>query len=275
MTIDMQSLLSDYNELSKFSTGGKSSKKIEKIRDLSVLHLIGDISLVIACDSNASNGEKENDTHKNPYEETAVSALKVPLMEVLATGAMPIVIANNLCIEMEPSGRRIIEIMKKELESAGLWDYIQLTGSTEDNMVTTQTGIGVTVIGLVSRDNFKVGKTQAGDIVMCVGIPQSGIEIHYSEKDYDVAKISTVMKLRELNYVHEILPIGSKGALYEANVLAKTCGKSFKQYECCEIDLYTSAGSSTAVLVSVGKEDVESLIRDMDIPVNKIGEIIE
>lgn len=275
MSIDIKSLLNDYNELNNLSISGKSTKKVEKIRDLSVLNLIGDISLIVACDSNASNGEKINDTHKNVYLETAVSALKVPLMEVLATGAMPLIIANNLCVEIDPHGKRIIEIMKIELENAGLWDYVQLTGSTEDNMVTTQTGIGVTVIGIVSKDNFKVGKTQAGDVVMCVGLPQSGIEKPYSERDYNVAKISTVKKLRELAYVHEILPIGSKGALYEANELAKTCGKKFKQYDDCEIDLLTSAGSSTAVLVSVEQDNIEKLIEDVDIPVYKIGEIIE
>lgn len=275
MDINVQSLLNDYGELQELSSGVRSPRKVEKVRDLSIIHLIGDIKLVIACDSNASNGEKINDTHKNNYEETAVSALKVPLMEVLSTGAIPLVIANNLCVEMNPSGKRIIEAMKNELEDAGLWDSIQLTGSTEDNMVTTQTGIGVTVIGIVTMDNYKVGKTQAGDIVMSVGLPQSGIEVPYSERDYNVAKISTVKKLRELEYVHEILPIGSRGALYEANELARICGFKFKQYDECEIDLYTSAGSSTAVLVSIHPDNINKLIEDMDIPVYRIGEIVE
>lgn len=275
MGIDIQSLSNDYSELIELSSGVRSPRKVEKVRDLSIIHLIGDVKLVIACDSNASNGEKVNDTHKNDYNETAVSALKVPLMEVLSTGATPLVIANNLCVEMNPSGKKIIEAMKKELEDAKLWDSIQLTGSTEDNMVTTQTGIGVTVIGIVTMDNYKVGKTQSGDIVMSVGLPQSGVEIPYSEKDYDVAKISTVKKLSELEYVHEILPVGSKGALYEANELARTCSCKFKQYAECEIDLYTSAGSSTAVLVSIRPDNINKLIEDMDIPVFRIGEIVD
>lgn len=275
MGIDIQSLSNDYSELIELSSGVRSPRKVEKVRDLSIIHLIGDVKLVIACDSNASNGEKVNDTHKNDYNETAVSALKVPLMEVLSTGATPLVIANNLCVEMNPSGKKIIEAMKKELEDAKLWDSIQLTGSTEDNMMTTQTGIGVTVIGIVTMDNYKVGKTQSGDIVMSVGLPQSGVEIPYSEKDYDVAKISTVKKLSELEYVHEILPVGSKGALYEANELARTCSCKFKQYDECEIDLYTSAGSSTAVLVSIRPDNINKLIEDMDIPVFRIGEIVD
>ncbi|MFA5523133.1 MAG: hypothetical protein WDA24_02140 [Tissierellales bacterium] len=273
--VDTKTLLKDYDELQKLSVNGKGNKKVGKIRDLSVLNLIGDIKLIIACDSNASNGEKPNDTHKNNYGETAISALKVPLMEVLATGAMPLIIANNLCVEMEPHGKRIIEIMKNELENAGLWGYVQLTGSTEDNMITTQTGIGVTVIGIASNDNFKVGKTQAGDFVMCIGLPQSGIEKPYSEKDYNVAKISTVKKLRELEYVHEILPVGSKGALFEANELAKTCGQLFIKDEDCKIDLLTSAGSSTAVLASIHPNDIDRLVNDMDIIVYKIGKMVK
>lgn len=263
-----------YAKLLSIADGTSEFTGVRKVRDLSIIDLIGDISLIIACDSNASNGEKSNDVHYNPYEEAAVSALKVPVMEVLATGAIPLVVVNNLCVEMEPTGKRIIEIMKRELESCGLWDKLQFTGSTEDNMKTNQTGIGVTVIGLVSKKRLKLGKTKPGDIVVCVGFPQSGIYEKYSERDYNVAKISTVIDLLKLDYIHEILPVGSKGVRYESNELAKYVQCTFKEKASVEIDMSTSAGSSTAVLVSLYKENFANLKEDINIPVYEIGAVI-
>lgn len=100
-------------------------------------------------------GEKKNDYYKNAYEEVAVSAMKVPLMEVLATGAVPVVVVDNLCMEMEGAGKRIISIMRRQLEEAGL-SNVQLTGSTEDNMPTTQSGFGVTAIGLLQMQDCRI-----------------------------------------------------------------------------------------------------------------------
>lgn len=266
-------LLKGYEKLVKAANGIDGRANLEKLRDLTLVDLLCDIKLVVACDSNASNGEKPNDTKSNSYEETAVSALKVPFMEVLATGATPLVVINNLCVEMDPSGKRIINAMKEELKEAGFWENIQFTGSTEDNMVTTQTGIGVTVIGLLDNSKSKLRKTQKDDLVICVGIPQSGIHIPYSEKDGDVCKIKDLVKLRTLDFVHEILPIGSKGAQYEAWEMAKSVDMSFYQVEQNEVDMKTSAGSSTAVLASIKNERVDELVNSLEVPVNVIGRI--
>ena len=193
--------------LSQIKTGSVTP---EKVRDVTLIPLVGDMSLVIACNSDASIGEKKNDYYKNAYEEVAVSAMKVPLMEVLATGAVPVVVVDNLCMEMEGAGKRIISIMRRQLEEAGL-SNVQLTGSTEDNMPTTQSGFGVTAIGLLQMQ-LRIASTRRGDRVVCVGVPRSGIKNErYSEYDRDTAKVSTVRRLAGLPYVHEILPVGSKG----------------------------------------------------------------
>ena len=152
--------------LSQIKTGSVTP---EKVRDVTLIPLVGDVKLVIACDSNASIGEKKNDYYKNAYEEVAVSAMKVPLMEVLATGAVPVVVVDNLCMEMEGAGKRIISIMRRQLEEAGL-SNVQLTGSTEDNMPTTQSGFGVTAIGLLQMQDCRIASTRRGDRVVCVGV---------------------------------------------------------------------------------------------------------
>ena len=93
--------------LSQIKTGSVTP---EKVRDVTLIPLVGDVKLVIACDSNASIGEKKNDYYKNAYEEVAVSAMKVPLMEVLATGAVPVVVVDNLCNSSEEALRRVAEL---------------------------------------------------------------------------------------------------------------------------------------------------------------------
>lgn len=261
----------EYEKLLAMACGRTEGGRIRKVRDLSLIHLYRDISLVCACDSNASNGEKPNDIHPNSYEESAVSVLKVPLMEVLASGAFPFLIVNNLCVEMDPSGKKIIQAMKAELQRCHLLERVAFTGSTEDNMKTNQTGMGVTVVGLLNRKESRLGKTRKGDIVVCVGIPQSGIHVPYSERDADVCDLETMIQLTECPFVHEILPIGSKGTLYEANQLAVTCGLTFVPSDEQNIDLEESAGSSTAVLVSLCEADIVHLKQKIKKPVNETG----
>src|SRR5690606_41035873 len=106
-----------------------------------------------------------------------------------------------------------------------------LTGSTEDNALTTQSGIGITVIGLATEERLRLGRTRPGDAVLCVGIPKNGVDVPYSEYDSDIATIRTVLTLAGMEEVHEILPAGSKGALYEANELARQVGHEFRPVE--------------------------------------------
>lgn len=269
----MTGMEKEYAKLLALACGRAEGGRIRKVRDLSLIHLYRDISLVCACDSNASNGEKKNDMHPNSYEESAVSVLKVPLMEVLASGAFPFLIVNNLCVEMEPSGRKIIQAMKAELQRCHLLDRVAFTGSTEDNMKTEQSGMGVTVVGLLNHKESRLGMTRKGDAVVCVGIPQSGIRVPYSERDKSVCDLETMMQLTECSFIHEILPIGSKGTLYEAGQLADTCGLVFVPSEDQKIDLKESAGSSTAVLASLCETDRIRLQEMIKKPVNKIGEM--
>jgi len=90
-------LREEYEQLRAVALGGWQGSKdlpaappnLRRFRDLTLVSLLGDLHLVIACDSNASIGEKPNDGLAKPYAEVGVSALKVPMMEVLAAGAVP------------------------------------------------------------------------------------------------------------------------------------------------------------------------------------------
>lgn len=267
-------LNADFDKLKKLSMGLiESDDMVSSFRDLTLIKLITGIQLIIACDSNASNGEKIHDFKKNSYEETTVSVIKVPLMEVIASGAAPLVIVDNLCMEMEPTGKRIISIIKSEIKRSLPNLNITITGSTEDNFPTTQSGFGVTVIGLLSSENNRLRSTEKGDLVYCVGFPQSGIKEMYYENTYTVCGIETVYSLNQISEIHEILPVGSKGVLFEANQLAGCTGNQFELDKNLEIDVYTSAGSSTAVLFTAKEISVSDLSQFLGKPVYKIGKI--
>src|SRR5687768_8021037 len=121
MNVGESSLVDQYQRLRSIAAGSlvaggdpsllSAPLGLRRVRDLHFFQLLGDLSLVIACDSNASIGEKPNDGLSKPYSEVGISVLKVPLMEVLATGAQPILIVNALCMEMDPSGQKLIATM--------------------------------------------------------------------------------------------------------------------------------------------------------------------
>ena len=254
----------------------RAKKRVSRLRDLTLIDLIGDMNVVVACDSNAAIGEKPGDAIKKPYTEQGVSILKVPLIEVIASGASPVLVVNNLCFEMEPYGKIIIRVMKEELDKNGFDSTVQITGSTEDNATTFQTGSGLTVIGLGHRSSLRLGNTKIGDLVCVVGDPRDGGVLEYSEFDRNTLSIADTIALTKLPYVHEILPCGSHGCLYEAAALAKDVGGSFDVFKTkFPISLDTSAGSCTAALVSIDSRDLPLLEKDMDILITPIGTVRE
>lgn len=268
----LENLLGDFQQLSTECGDFTTLKhRVKKFRDLSVVELVGDLLLVIACDSNAGCGEKPKDHFKWPYEEAVLGMFKVTMMEILASGATPVCVINNLCMEMEPTGKEIIKYMREQMVACGMDPDTQLTGSTEDNAKTVQTGVGLTIIALAAKSQLRLGATKKGDIVVCIGNPQGGGDSPYREVDLDIAKVGTMQDLCTQKYIHEILPCGSHGLRHEANELASYAGGTFRLFdEAKNIRLEGSCGASTAVIVSVSPGDVEKLIASVKSPVPAI-----
>ncbi|MEM3594790.1 MAG: hypothetical protein QXS27_08660 [Candidatus Jordarchaeaceae archaeon] len=246
---------------------------IRRVRDLVLLHVSEEYVFVIACDSNASIGQKEHDFLKRDFREVGRCASKVPLMEVLAAGAYPVIVVNNLCVEMEPSGREILEGIRFEVERLGLDPDLVITGSTEKNMVTTQTGLGVTVIGLAKIDELKIGVSQPGDLVVCVGFPKSAPTKPFFEGDPDIMDPPSTRRLRDCEFVHEVIPVGSRGVRYEMGVLARESGCNFVEID-SEVDMTHSAGPSTCVLVTLSERFLDALREHVKQPVNPVGRLV-
>lgn len=257
--------MQDHNILS--GAGLSSWPVARQVRDLSIIALNNRQSLVIACDSAGAIGPKELDRLKVRNYILGRFTTRVALLEVLSAGAVPMVVCNTLAVEMRPSGEEILSGIRSELEQVGYADRIHLTGSTEENFPTRQSGLGITVIGLAATENLRLGRARAGDEVWCFGLPKVGSEVQLG--DPEIVEAATVLQLLACPVVHELIPVGSKGILYEALALAG--GKQLRLNPDCGLPLQKSAGPATCLIAAVEPAARAALGRDFRLPVTRIG----
>ena len=244
---------------------------LKKVRDLTLLAINESQYLVVACDSDGGIGSKPDDIVKVTEEVIGAFAVRVPLFEMIASGARPVLVVDCLSVELEGTGEKIIRAIKAYASKAGLTDDIQFTGSTEENVPTTQTGIGITVLGVVDKDRFVPGTARDGDVVACAGIPKSAPHHDVRLDDPEILSIEDLLLLRQLPFVRDIVPVGSKGCMSEAEALAKTADLTFVADEASAIDLFQSGGPSTCVLFSAHPEHFPEIASRLHTPVTVIG----
>ena len=227
---------------------------IQRIRDLLIL----DGNLVIASDSVGGIGPKPADTVPATAQTVAHFALRVPLLEVICSGAQPIAVINDLCVELEPTGRQMIKEILRLATEAGI-NPDAVTGSTEDNVVTRATGVGVTVLGRTPTEGLLSGRARAGDIVLCAGLPLSAphddVRIGHPSQ-VTVAAISAAVAS---GLVHDALPVGSKGIAREVGQLADSAGLDYGWLDPGEVSLSASGGPASCVLLSCDPGCVEAV----------------
>lgn len=249
-------------------------KHLRKNRDLTMIEINDRQYLVIACDSDGGIGNKEQDVVKVSEKKIAQFATRVPLFEIISCGAKPFLLIDCLSVELDPMGNKIIAEIKDYVKEIGITEDIQFTGSTEDNVPTIQTGIGVTIIGLVDKENFPIGSSSEGDKIVCVGQPKSAPQHEVKLDDPEIISLADLQKVRENSLVKDILPVGSKGVLYEANQLAESAELSFKMEEDIYIDPIQSAGPSTCVLISIKEEHINTIKETINAPIYLVGTLI-
>jgi len=246
---------------------------VKKVRDLTVIELFHDVHLVVACDSDGAIGTKLHDVVKCPNYVLGRFAARVPLLEILCCGAVPIVVVDALSVEMNPTGKEIISGIRDEAYAAGVRSADMITGSTEDNIPTSQTGVGVVVIGFVREADFKPGKSLTGDAVISIGLPKSGPTDLVKLDDPEIVHLHTLLNLVQIDFVHDIVPVGSKGIFYEAQALAATASKNFQVAQDVPLNLSKSAGPSTCVLASLTESELKQLKKITPHPIHLIGHL--
>lgn len=237
-------------------------------RDLLYLPTGGADVLVISCDSDGGIGPKPNDCVSVSGYELGRTATRVPLIELMAVGAVPMIVTDTLSVEMDPTGQTIIKGVLDELAEVGL-DASCLTGSTEDNVPTTATGIGVTVIGRGRPDQLRVGRSQAGDHLALVGRPKSAPAHRFSHDDAEIITPAVVNDVLAISHVIEVLPVGSRGPAAEAADLAAGvgCTPAIGKWPVSPTD---SGGPSTAMVVTF-RGAFDDIVAATDRPVWILG----
>ncbi len=233
---------------------------VRSFRDVTLLEGSG-VQFVIATDSVGGIGPKPADSVAVSGATTAHFATRVPLLEVLCAGAAPVVVANALCVERDPLGQEMIEAVRAVAVAAGV-PHEGVTGSTEDNVVTSATGIGVTVIGVLGPRGLLCGQGRVGDVVLCLGLPRSAPRHEIYMGHPDLVSVGDVAALIHSGLVHDALPVGSRGVAYELDQLAATPGLEWELLANSGVELDSSGGPSSCVLVACAAAD-EPTIRAM------------
>ncbi len=199
---------------------------------------------------------------------------RVALMEVLSTGARPVCLVNTLCVEPKPTGFEVVQGIKEEIGQAGLGSKFVITGSSEKNIPVRQTGLGVTVIGIATRNRLRIGCSKKKNIVVSIGIPLVGSEVISGERKGLVANIRDLLKLLNLDSVHEVIPIGSHGILHEAKTIAKESHLKLQLAQRLGVDVRKSAGPATVILATLPKCQLPKVHNEISKPINMIGRLL-
>lgn len=238
----------------------------DKNRDVDIFPIGGGRALVIACDSCGAIGEKVNDQVAAPPLIVGKYTARVALMEILSVGASLAGLTVNICNELEPTGKEILKGIERELLECQL--QTSVTISTEKNMTTSMTALGVTAIGIIDEENIKIHGAKSGDYVYVAGKPKVGNEVVLDQGE--IADTKTLMQLLNWDTISEIIPVGSSGILGELEKMKAFRSMEVELLKEIELDLEKSAGPCTALLIFTKQAQNNFL----DIPWTWIGHVL-
>lgn len=241
--------------------------EIKQIRDLTVISIDENRYLGIACDSCGGIGNKEHDVVKASPQLTAYQTGKVVLAELMSMGFTPVVLADGLAVEMNDTGKQLIEGFQEVLSK--LSTNVHLTGSTEENMKTVQTSMGVTCVGICDKNKLKYKKTLQNDVCMLLGLPLVGNEVvNNPDKILD---IDDYEKLYLSDFIKEIVPVGSRGTAAELEELCQYNQLNLEFKDNISVNLKNSGGPSCCCLITLEEKNIEMVRGLINKPVEIIG----
>lgn len=242
-----------------------------KYRDLDFIPWDEKSCLVISCDSAGGIGDKKGDVIFAEPRVLGYHTASVALMEMLSIGVFPFFLSNTLSVEMDPTGLEIIKGIKDALSILDLDSKVEITGSTEENINVTSSGMGLTLMGRVSRKDFRFPKTKDQDVAAVIGSPACGQGVTDGDES-SFFSLKALKKIMGKDYIHEIIPAGSRGIDHEITQLIERSKLIFRQWDTVNFDIYASAGPATSALVTLNRDHLELLRKDIEIPVIVIGE---
>lgn len=204
---------------------------------------IGDI--IITTDNSGGIGEKPMDAVKAPDKLTAQFAARVALLEQWAADSEPqAVLLHNFSGEQQWAS--YVEGIEELFRELGC-ETPPITGSSETNMPTLQSGIAVTLIG--KRIHREISDSVSWFVY---GVPLVGNEV--LEKKEQIADLKKLYDAWTNNLIERLWPVGSKGIAHEAELLLEK-----EVAAIAGVDILKSAGPATCVLIAVKEEKKDEL----------------
>ena len=202
--------------------------------------------MVITTDNSAAIGEKDLDVVKAPDRITAKFSARVALLEQWAAGSEP----AALLLQNFSGGShwdQYVDGVEELFHEAGL-SPLPISGSSETNMETLQSGIAVTIIGKKTRE---IDSSNLNWFVY--GRPLTGQDV--LDNPSQIADLKKLHELMEEKLIHCIWPVGSKGIAAEMKFMINKTVASTEP----ALDLNASGGPSTAVLVGVEAQNINAI----------------
>ncbi|MEM2901593.1 MAG: hypothetical protein QXO32_02520 [Candidatus Bathyarchaeia archaeon] len=243
--------------------------RLKTSRDV-LVYPLGKRVLVVGCDSSGGVGPKPLDVVNVSGHVVGRYVARVALMEVLSTGAEPFCLVNTSCVEPKPLGEEVLRGIRDEVQEAGL-DRIVFTGSSEKNLQVQQTATGVVILGLAEKEQLRIGVSRRGDLILALGRPCVGMEVVAHEDE--VADVQDLRIMLEEDSIHEVIPVGSKGIIHEAETLAQDSCLDLKLETEPDVDLNKSAGPSTVLLATAQPSALRRLRKKFRKPMSIVGRL--
>ncbi len=251
-----------------------SQVMLMKRGDVTLMKLPTGLILSLSYTSSGGIGPKPMDRIKVDGFTLGRFMTRVALMDTISISSWPKVIVATLSVEMSPTGIEILEGIKSEIKKIGLDPDQSISINTEENISTDQTGLGVTVVGLVHEDELRIGRTQPNDSLVLIGEPKVGKEVIQAEKEGKIANLNDLIKLIQLEFIHDIVPVDTQGIAFEARMIVHMVGRQVKFYNNIKIDLEKPAGPATAILVSMDEAQIDKLSWIIRKPITIIGKVL-
>jgi hypothetical protein len=228
------------------------------MRDVLFLPIAQNKELVFATDNTGGIGLKEKDAVKVDYETIGYFGMRVAMLECLSTGAKPLfAVVYNFC--GDDHWMSLMKGVKRTLKELHI-DHIPVTGSTESNFSFEQSAVGFLAGGEVEIESKKIAQTPPDAQWAVIGTPLVGPDVLNHQEQ--IAPLQLFQQIIELEEVYELLPVGSKGIFYEANMLANMNGITIKEIE-TDLDIQASSGPATCWIVTyhpAGETKIRSLV---------------
>lgn len=245
-----------------------------KYRDLNLIPWDEETYLVISCDSAGGIGDKIDDIVKTEPRILGFHTAQVVLMEMLSIGVYPFFLSNTVSVEMNPTGLQIIEGIKDALRILDLEEVVEITGSSEENMKVKSSGIGLTLLGRVRRQDFRFPQTNENDLAVVIGTSACGQDVLDGD-ERERFSLSAMKKIMGKEYIHEMIPGGSGGIFHEITQLESRSELVFRRMNAGRLNIHASSGPATSALVTLSRKDLDQFRKDIGIPVEIIGEFIK